>query len=175
MRLRTISRDRAGEADSQPRKISCSLTPGDPGSKAHRWSEARPYFRELNRQIPELESPVTLRKQTTANCSNGPKIQFCKNEIPTQKLRHSARTGSLTEESRPHISNRELLGLEILQLTENKHQRPVLIANFEPNHQAGFRAFVAAAFSRAWSPLSPSSLERADQPGKSSQRNGCSK
>jgi hypothetical protein len=30
------------------------------------------------------------------------------------------------------ISNRELLGLEILQLIENKHHRPVLIANFEP-------------------------------------------
>jgi hypothetical protein len=31
------------------------------------------------------------------------------------------------------LSNRELLGLEILQLAENKHPRPVLIANFEPN------------------------------------------
>jgi hypothetical protein len=30
------------------------------------------------------------------------------------------------------LSNRELLGLEILQLIENKHHRPVLIANFEP-------------------------------------------
>jgi len=30
------------------------------------------------------------------------------------------------------FSNRELLGLEILQLVENKHHRPVLIANFEP-------------------------------------------
>jgi|ERR1700722_1891435 len=33
----------------------------------------------------------------------------------------------------PGISNRELLGLEILQLAENKHHRTVLIANFEPN------------------------------------------
>jgi hypothetical protein len=32
------------------------------------------------------------------------------------------------------ISNRELLELEILQLVENKRHRPVLIANFEPNH-----------------------------------------
>jgi hypothetical protein len=37
------------------------------------------------------------------------------------------------------LSNRELLGLEILQLVENKHHRPVLIANFEPSCTRHFR------------------------------------
>jgi hypothetical protein len=60
-----------------------------------------------------------------------------------------SRTSSLTEESDPRISNRELWGLEILQLTENKRQRPLLIANFESNHRSAFYAYVAAAFRRA--------------------------
>ena len=140
MRLRTMSRDGAGEVDSQLLKISWSITQSHPRSKAHRWSETSPYFRKLNRQIPELESPVTLRRQTTANCSNRQKIQFCKNEISTQSVRASSRTSSLIEESDPHISDRELLGLEILQLTENKHRRPLLVANFEPNLFPVFQA-----------------------------------
>src|SRR5580704_15529891 len=37
------------------------------------------------------------------------------------------------------LSNREPLGLEILQLVENKHHRPVLIANFEPSCTRHFR------------------------------------
>jgi hypothetical protein len=160
MRLRTISHDGAGEGDSQPRKISWSITQDDPRSKVHRWNETSPHLRKLNRQIPELKRPLSLRKQRTANCSNRQKIQFCKNQISTQKLPRSARIYSSSGESRPHISNRELtmrrasafrasnatrgicfalsnrelLGLEILQLAENKHHRPVLIANFEPNH-----------------------------------------
>jgi hypothetical protein len=140
MRLRTMSRDDAGEVDSQPLKISWSITQSHPRSKAHRWSETSPYFRKLKRQILELESPVTLRRQTTANCSNRQKIQFCKNEISTQSVRASSGTSSLIEKSDPHISDRELLGLEILQLTENKHRRPLLIANFEPNHFPAFQA-----------------------------------
>ncbi len=60
-----------------------------------------------------------------------------------------SRTCSLTEESDPRISNRELLGLEILQLAENKRQRSLLIANFEPNQRSAFYAYVAAAFRRA--------------------------
>jgi|GEM_PF-5783730 len=208
MRLRMISRDGAGEVDSQPRKISWSITQSAPRSKAPRRSETSPYFRKLNRQIPELEPPLTLRKQRTANRSNRQKIQFCKNEISTQKLHASPKTNSLTEESDRHISNRELttprasafrasiatrgicfalsnrelLGLEILQLAENKHRRPLLIANFEPSHRTGFRAFVAAAFlprgtkgRRVGFPLSPAPLEPAGRPGKSSQRNSESK
>ena|ERR1700722_19057682 len=72
----------------------------------------------LSRQIPELKHPLSLRKQTTANRSNRQRNSF----LATS---HSPLT--------TRISNRELLGLEILQLTENKGQRPVLIANFEPN------------------------------------------
>jgi hypothetical protein len=41
------------------------------------------------------------------------------------------------------ISHRELLGLEILQLAENKHRRTVLIANFEPNRFFNFRSDVS--------------------------------
>ena len=37
------------------------------------------------------------------------------------------------------LSNRELLELEILQLIENKHHQPVLIANFEPSCTRHFR------------------------------------
>jgi hypothetical protein len=166
MRLRTIGRDGAEEADSQPRKISWSITPAKSQSKAHRRSETSHYFRRLNRQIPALEPSVTLRKQRTANCSNRQKIQFYKNEISTQQPCSSARTHLSSGESGPHISNRELtmrrasafrasnatrgicfalsnrelLGLEILQLIENKSPRPVLIANFEPNHFPFFQA-----------------------------------
>jgi len=122
----------AEDADNQSRKISRSITQGD-----LRWSLD---FRKLNRQIPELKHPLSFRKQTTANCSNRQKIQFRKNQISTQKLRVSSRTSSLTEESSLHISNRELLGLEILQLIENEHLRPDLIANFEPNHFPVFQA-----------------------------------
>lgn len=194
--------------DSQPRKISWSITQSDLRSKAQRLSETSPYFRELNRQIPELKRPVTLRKQTTTNCSNRQKIQFCKNQIPTQQLHVSSRTGSLPEESDPRVSNRgltmrrasafrasnakrgicfalsnrELWGLGILQLAENKSRRRLLTANFEPNHRADFRSFVTAPSlprrTKGWRaefPFSPGPLERAAQPGKSSQRNGCSK
>ncbi len=73
------------------------------------------------------------------------------------------------------LSNRELLGLEILQLAENKHPRPVLIANFEPNDFFDFRAFVAAAFRRAGFRLSLGARELAGRSRKSSQRSGCSK
>jgi hypothetical protein len=73
------------------------------------------------------------------------------------------------------ISNRELFGLEISQLVENKHPRPILIANFEPNDFFDFRAFVAAAFRRAGFRLSLGARELAGRSRKSSQRSGCSK
>jgi hypothetical protein len=204
MRLRRISRGGAEEADSQSREISRSISPSEPQSKVQKWIETTPHFRKLNRQIAELEPPLTLGKQTTANCSNRQKMQLCKNEISTQELRTSFRTSSVTDESDPHISNceltmrrasasrasaprrtmrgicsplsnRELLGLEILQLAENKHPRPVLIANFEPNDFFDFRAFVAAAFRRAGFRLSLGARELAGRSRKSSQRSGCSK
>jgi hypothetical protein len=199
MRLRRISRGGAEEADSQSREISRSIPPSEPQSKVQKWIETAPHFRKLNRQIAELEPPVTLGKQTTANCSNRQKMQFCKNEISTQELRTSFRTSSVTDESDPHISNRELtmrrasasrasaqhrttrgicsalsnrelLVLEILQLAENKHPRLVLIANFEPNDFVDFQAFVAAAFRRTGFPLSPGALKPAGRSGKASQQ-----
>jgi hypothetical protein len=45
----------------------------------------------------------------------------------------TALASSLTQECRSPISNRELVGFEMLQLIENKHLRPILSANFEPN------------------------------------------
>jgi hypothetical protein len=62
------------------------------------------------------------------------------------------------------------LVLEILQLAENKHPRPVLIANFETNDFVDFQAFVAAAFRRAGFPLSPGALKPAGRSGKASQQ-----
>src|SRR5580700_7268962 len=127
MHLRRMSRGGAEQADSQSLEISRSITPSGPQSKVQKWTETSPYSRNLNRQIPELEPPVILRKQTTANCSNRQK------------------SSSLATSHSPlitRISNRELLGLEILQLAENKHRRPVLIANFEPNDFLDFQAYV---------------------------------
>ena len=118
MRLRTMASGGAEDGNSQSRKISRSITQNNPRAKAHTWNETSPEFRKLNRQ----------------------KIQFWENQISTQKLHVSSRTSSVTEESSLHISNRELLGLEILQLIENEHLRPDLIANFEPNHFPVFQA-----------------------------------
>jgi hypothetical protein len=80
------------------------------------------------------------------------------------------------------LSNRELFGLEISQLVENKHPRPILIANFEPNDFFDFRAFVSAALlprgakaRRAGFRLSLGARELAGRSRKSSQRSGCSK
>jgi len=55
---------------------------------------------------------------------------------------HSLREGAVITV----VSNRELLVLEIPQLIENKHRRPVLIENFEPNSAPGFRPVATAAF-----------------------------
>ena len=171
----------------------------------------------LNRQIPELETPLTLRKQTTANRSNRQKsssLATSYSSLTTSAAIANRRTLNLAERNRPtanfpkmglakyrpisrepkdgtiaqkgplatrhsplttRISNRELLGLEILQLTENKGQRPILIANFEPNDFFDFQAYVAAAFRRAGFPLSLGTPEPAGMAGKSSQRDGCSK
>jgi hypothetical protein len=165
MRLRAISRDGAEDGDGQPRKplfaISWPVIQNYPRSKTHSGSETGPDFRKLNRQIAELTSLVTLRKQITVNCSNRQKKHAGKHQILTQKLHASSKTSSSapTQPSDSRISNRELtmrrasafrasnatrgicfalsnrelLGLEILQLAENKRHRHVLIANFEPN------------------------------------------
>src|SRR3984957_8365614 len=57
------------------------------------------------------------------------------NREPTMRPASASRTSAPRRTTRgicSALSNRELLGLEILQLVENKHHRPVLIANFEP-------------------------------------------
>jgi hypothetical protein len=136
MRLRGQVRGGAGQLceGEQSREDSRSNNPGPFQAQLQTLIQANPFRRKLNRQIAELEPALSLRKQTTANCSNRQKIQFCKHEISTQKLSASSKNSSLAEESRPQVSNRELLELEIPQLIENKRPRPVLIANFEPIH-----------------------------------------
>jgi hypothetical protein len=130
-----IAADEGGEQSRQGRS---SPGPSAPQSPSQTPSAANRFLFKLNRQIPELETALTLRKQRTADCSNRQKIKFCKPRNSSADL----------ATARP-ISNRELLGLEILQLAENKHRRPVLIANFEPYHRASFRAFVTGDFRRA--------------------------
>jgi hypothetical protein len=125
-------------------------------SQAQLLNESGRFCSKLNRQTPELETALNLRKQRTVNRSNRQKFQFfnsrssrstssspCSEQL-SQGLAHSV----FLEGSQP-ISNRELLVLEIPQHAENKHRRPVLIENFELNHRLAFRAFVAAAFRRA--------------------------
>src|ERR1700732_5141170 len=89
MRPREEVRSGAEDGNSQSGEISWSVMPSEPPSKVQRWSEASPFFRKLNRQIPELETPLTLRKQTTAKCSNRQKIQFCSTQGSPRKLHAS--------------------------------------------------------------------------------------
>ena len=134
MRQSERVRDGAEEGEDQSREGSWSNLVSTSQCSLRTLGEASQIRIKLNRQIPELEHPLSLRKQRATNRSNRQRMQFCKNEISTQELRTLSRTRSVTDESDPCISDRELLGLEILQLAENKHPRPVLIANFEPNH-----------------------------------------
>jgi hypothetical protein len=106
-----------------------------PQSQVRPSSESSHFCNKLNRQTQELETTVNPRKQRAANCSNRQKIEFCE-----------AQNSTLVFAQDSPISNRELLELEIPQRAENKHRRPVLIENFEPNPCSNFRAFVAAAF-----------------------------
>jgi len=125
MRQRERVRGGAEQGREQSRRGSWSDTPSNSQSPLRTPDEASQIPIKLNRQIAELETALSLRKQTTANCSNRQKNSF----LATSRSPLTTR-----------ISNRELLGLEILQLTENKGQRPVLIANFEPNRFLVFQA-----------------------------------
>jgi hypothetical protein len=160
MRQSERLRGSAEEGDEQSRRRSWSDAVRTSHSRLRTLDEASQIPINLNRQIRELEALLSLRKRSTANCSNRQKGSF----LATSRSPLTTR-----------ISNRELLGLEISQLVENKHPQPVLIANFEPNHFPAFRAYVAAAFKRAGSPLLLAALEPAGRSGKSSQRSGCSK
>jgi hypothetical protein len=113
---------------------------GMPQSRVQLLSKTVRFCSKLNRQIPEVETTLSLRKQRSANCSNRQKIQFCKsqklrstsaNPCPEPLSRKLARSVFLKRN--PPISNRELFALETLQPAENKHRPTVLIENFEPN------------------------------------------
>jgi hypothetical protein len=96
----------------------------------------------------------TYTKQTIKPCLTGARTAQCRARFSIAKLqshnRHPLSTSllALTQEGplAAVISNRELLVLENPQLIENKHRRPVLIENFEPNSAPSFRPFSTAAF-----------------------------
>jgi hypothetical protein len=127
-------------APKQSRDNSCRARERMPQSRVNLLSKTNHFCSKLNRQIPEVETTISLRKQRTANCSNRQKIQFCKsqnlrltsaNACPEQLSRRLAHSVFLKRN--PPLSNRELVVLEILQPAENKHGPTLLIENFEPN------------------------------------------
>jgi hypothetical protein len=128
MRQREAVRSGAEEGGKQSRQGYSSAAPSLLPSRMQLLTEANRSCRNLNRQIQELETALSLRKQRTADCLNRPKSSFL-------STRHSPLI--------TRISNRELWGLEILQLAENKHPRIALIANFEPNRFFNFRSDVS--------------------------------
>jgi hypothetical protein len=124
MRQRKAVRSGTDEGGRPSGEWSWSGTPRTSHSSLRTLGEASQIPIKLNRQIPESKTALSLEKQSTAECSN-------RQESSSLATSHSPQT--------TRISNRELLGLEILQLTENKGQRPILIANFEPNHFVVFQ------------------------------------
>jgi hypothetical protein len=99
-----------------------------------------------------LSTPFAIANRRTLNLAerhrptaNFPKMALAKYRLISREPKDGtvAQKGPLATCHSPlatSISNRELLGLEILQLAENKHHRPVLIANFEPNDFVVFQA-----------------------------------
>ena len=105
-----------------------------------------------NRNWPKYRS---YRKQTIKPCLTGARTAQCRARFSTAKLqsrdRHPLSISHLLALTQGAplaavVSNREFLVLEIPQLIENKHRRPVLIENFEPNSAPSFRPFATAAF-----------------------------
>ena len=97
----------------------------------------------------------SCRKQTIKPCLTGARTAQCRARFSTAKLqsrdRHPLSISHLLALTQGAplaavVSNREFLVLEIPQLIENKHRRPVLIENFEPNSAPSFRPFATAAF-----------------------------
>jgi hypothetical protein len=178
MRQRERVRISADEGGEQSRRGSLSDTADTSRPPLRTLGGASQLLIKTNRQIPELETALSLRKQRTANCSNRQKSAFLatrhsrlvtriSNRERTMRRASASRASSPLRTTRgicSALSNRELLGLEILQLAENKDRQPVLIANFEPNYFPAFRAYVAAAFRRAGFPSRSSR-----HPGKSAQ------
>jgi hypothetical protein len=199
----------AEEGGEQWRQGRSSAGPSTSQSPSQTSSAASRFLFKLNRQIPELEAPLSLRKQRSANHSNrqnssslatshllallallalaqeGTKEGLlvtrisnreltmrvvCAPDGPAERGASASRANSVMRGICLALSNREPLELETLQLAENKHRHPVLIANFEPIHRAGFRAFVAAAFRRA-----TFLFQSSGHPRESAQREGLSK
>jgi hypothetical protein len=155
IRIRAVVSPKASLSKTAPEQspeISWSAYAGTPQSRVHLLSKISDLPRRLNRQIAQLETTLTSRKQRSANCSNRQKIQFRKSQNPsavfakpwpapfsrlaTSHLLALTKEGPLAcpDEGRATVvSNRELLVLETPQPAENKHRRTVLIENFEPN------------------------------------------
>jgi hypothetical protein len=111
----------------QSKRLRRSAEEGGEQSSRGSWSSAHTSYSLLR----ALE-----RHRPTANF---PKMGIAKYRPISREPKDGtiARKGPLATSYSPlinGISNRELLELEILQLVENKRHRPVLIANFEPNH-----------------------------------------
>jgi hypothetical protein len=145
-------------AAEQSRDNSWSACAGMPRSRVRLLSKTSHFCRNLNRQIPGVETTLTSRKQSSANCSNRQKITFCKSKNPSsvfaapspellsrslaQRVLATSHLLALTKEGplacpdegrATVVSNRELLVLETLQPADNKHRPTVLIENFKPN------------------------------------------
>jgi hypothetical protein len=161
IRIRAVVSPKASlskAATEQSRDNSWSTYAGVSQSRVHLLSKISDFPRKLNRQIAELETTLTPRKQRSANCSNRQKIQFRESQNPspvfatpspvplsrtlvrrvlvTSRLLAPTKEGPLAcpDEGRATVlSNRELLVLETLQPADNKHRPTVLIENFEPN------------------------------------------
>jgi len=140
MRLRKGERGGADEDDKPSGEWSWSDRASTSLTSLRALSETSLVRIKLNRQIPESGTPLSPRKQRAADCSNRQKIQFCGTHNSRRELHISSFIRPPSRNRSLPISNRELLGLEILQLAENKHHRPVLIANFEPNDFVVFQA-----------------------------------
>jgi hypothetical protein len=147
MRLREEGRGGAVNGGEQSREGSWSDTANTSQSSLRMLGEASQIRIKLNRQIPELETALSLRKQRTANYSNrrssGGRGSNISNGELTMRRASAFRAGNATRGICFALSNRELLGLEISQLIENKHRRSVLIANFEPNDFLNFKVCLA--------------------------------
>jgi hypothetical protein len=156
IRNRAAASHKAGvdkAAAGQSRDTSSSADARTPQSPVQLLGGASHFRSKLNRQTPELEITLSLRKQRSANCSNRQKIEICKSgnpsstfTTPPRELLPRSLARCVFLERNKTISNRELLELEIPQLAKNKHRRTALIENFEPNQFSGFQASVAAAF-----------------------------
>src|ERR1700734_2933019 len=77
MRQRERVQSGAEKSDEQSREGAWSAIPPAPQSRFQNLNAANRFLFGLNRQIPELETPLSLRKQRTEDRSNRQKIQVC--------------------------------------------------------------------------------------------------